>query len=302
MLLAVVTEGSFTGAAERLQVSQPAISYAIAKMEEQLGMRLLRLEGRKAQLTESGHALLERAHSLLQQAAALESMAETIRQRVRPQLRLAIEHGFPVCRILPGLRDFMESTRHARVNLMEISRESLEKELHAHAIELAIATGIPHGFTGELLLETEHVAVAHPAHPLHRLNRDLCFDDLEREVQVVTEQDEPSDNRHAAFRGLLWKVNSMETAEAVVLEGLGFAWLPSQRVQGLLRTKKLLPLPLAEGQVRKVRFYLVWSRSIASEAARLSLALKCVASDSHQLMQQAVAISVSHAHRTAHAG
>src|ERR671927_403894 len=59
MLHAVVDCGGFTDAAEYLHISQSAISYTIAKLQEQLGIPVLKLEGRKAQLTEVGRELLE---------------------------------------------------------------------------------------------------------------------------------------------------------------------------------------------------------------------------------------------------
>ena len=76
---AVIACGSFSGAADFLHVSQPAISYSIAKLEDQFGIRLLKLDGRKAYITEAGQALLERSHLLLREATELEAFADTLR-------------------------------------------------------------------------------------------------------------------------------------------------------------------------------------------------------------------------------
>ena len=64
-LAAVVDQGGFAPAATVLNKSQPAVSYAVARLQEALDVRLLVVEGRKAVLTEHGRVLLQRARPLL---------------------------------------------------------------------------------------------------------------------------------------------------------------------------------------------------------------------------------------------
>ena len=67
-LQAVVDHGGFAQAAEAIHRSQSSVSYTVARMQEQLGVPLLRIEGRKAVLTEAGEVLLRRSRQLLLQA------------------------------------------------------------------------------------------------------------------------------------------------------------------------------------------------------------------------------------------
>ena len=60
-LQAVVDHGGFAQAAEVLHRSQSSVSYTVARMQEQLGVPLLRIDGRKAVLTEAGDVLLRRS-------------------------------------------------------------------------------------------------------------------------------------------------------------------------------------------------------------------------------------------------
>src|SRR4051794_11176293 len=78
-LHAVVDCGGFSDAAEFLNVSQSAISYTVAKLQEQLGIPILKVEGRKAQLTEAGRELLQRSRHLIKDAIELEIFAENLR-------------------------------------------------------------------------------------------------------------------------------------------------------------------------------------------------------------------------------
>lgn len=78
VLHAVVSCGGYYHAAQHLHLTQPAISYAIIKLERQLGVTLLRLEGRKAYLTEAGKILMERSLRMLQVADDLEATADLL--------------------------------------------------------------------------------------------------------------------------------------------------------------------------------------------------------------------------------
>jgi DNA-binding transcriptional LysR family regulator len=66
MLLAVVEEGSFTAAAERVRISQPAVSRAIATLEAELGTTLLTRRRGEVQLTEAGRAAIAHAREAVQ--------------------------------------------------------------------------------------------------------------------------------------------------------------------------------------------------------------------------------------------
>lgn len=63
---AIVREGSYSRAAEKLNITQPALSAAMKKLEEELGVRLLYSFGRRQRPTDEGLRLLERSNELLE--------------------------------------------------------------------------------------------------------------------------------------------------------------------------------------------------------------------------------------------
>ena len=69
MFKAVVEHGGYAQAAEAIFKSQSTISYGVHKLQEQLGITLLEVEGRKAVLTEQGKVMLQRANQLLSRSA-----------------------------------------------------------------------------------------------------------------------------------------------------------------------------------------------------------------------------------------
>src|SRR5699024_12774250 len=88
-LLAIVDEGGYAAAAEALGKSQSAVSYAINKLEDSLGVRGFTLAGRKAELTPAGEMLYRRAHAFVEEASALEQSAAYLSARWEAEITVA---------------------------------------------------------------------------------------------------------------------------------------------------------------------------------------------------------------------
>src|SRR5258706_16187742 len=89
VLKAIVDHGGFAQAAEALHRSQSSVSYMVARLQEQLGIELLTIEGRKARLTEQGGVLLARGTELLERAHRLEHLAVSLSKGWEAEIRLA---------------------------------------------------------------------------------------------------------------------------------------------------------------------------------------------------------------------
>src|SRR3569833_1322962 len=162
MLHAVVDCDGFTGAANQLHLSQSAISYTIAKLQEQLGLPLLKIEGRKAQVTEEGKILLDRSRNLIRDALELEELAENLKNGWASEICLAADQNYPPRLLMLALRKFSQLTQNIKVTLHELNAQQAEKALRDRCADLAISAHVPAGFIGSPLIEVEHVAVAHP--------------------------------------------------------------------------------------------------------------------------------------------
>jgi DNA-binding transcriptional LysR family regulator len=77
-LIAVVEAGGYAQAAEALHKSQSAVTYAVQKIESQLGVQAFEIQGRKAVLTATGRMLYRRALALVGEAGDLEQMARKL--------------------------------------------------------------------------------------------------------------------------------------------------------------------------------------------------------------------------------
>jgi DNA-binding transcriptional LysR family regulator len=134
----VVETGSFARAAERMGLSKPVLSRRVARLEEQLGARLLTRTARGAQATEIGQAYYARAAAILGDLdAAREVVAEAVTQIAGP-IRITAPLSFGVAHLAPALAEF--AAAHPRVEL-DIEFEDRTVDLAGGGYDLAVRIG-----------------------------------------------------------------------------------------------------------------------------------------------------------------
>ncbi len=260
MLHAVVNHGGFAQAAEAVHKSQSTIHHAVHKLEELLGVEILEVKGRKAELTEAGKLLLRRSDNLLKLALQVEEVAAGLAQGVEAQIRLAVDVIFPPESMYCALRKFSDQYPNTRVEVIETVLSGAEELLRQGICDLVVSPTMPQGFIGTWLMTVEFVPVAHPEHPLHQLGRKITREDLAEHRQIVM-RDSGSDRRDAGWLGSdqRWTVSHMSTSVDMVCRGLGIAWLPTTWVDTLIVEEKLKILPLREEGKRLTPLYLAYS-------------------------------------------
>src|SRR5690349_2919105 len=177
-LVSVVESGGYAQAAGRLHKSQSTLTYAVQKIERLLGLKVFELKGRKAALTRQGEVLYRRGKSLLEDAARVEHAAADLAKGWEAEIRLAAEIVFPTWLLVQCLGALAAERPDCRIELYETVLGGTEEMLAARAVDFAIASAIPQGFTGDPLMPVSAVCVAAPSHPLHALGRELTLEDL----------------------------------------------------------------------------------------------------------------------------
>jgi len=261
-LQAVVDFGGYAQAAEQLHRSQSSLSYTVAKLQQQLGMSLLRIDGRKAVLTPAGEVLLRRSRQLVDDAAELEAVAHNLDQGWEPEIRVIVDAAFPSSCLMAALKQFVPLGRGTRVQLNEVVLSGADEALLEGNADLVICGQVPQGFLGDQLIEVEFIAVAHRDHPLHQLQRELTNEDLRREIHVVIRDSGVQLKRDVGWLGSTdrWTVTSIDKACDALVGGLGFGWLPYHQAKHYIESGELVPLPLREGQRRKVHLFMVFGQ------------------------------------------
>jgi len=258
MLQAVVEHGGFAQAAAAIHKSQSTINHAVHKLQGQLGLPLLQVVGRKAELTAAGAQMLRRAEQLLNQVGQLEELAQSLAAGTEAEICIAIDEIFPYEYLACALHDLAQEFPGTRVQLFETVLSGGPEMLLAGQVDLLIAGQVPQGFLGQPLLRAEFVAVAHRDHPLLQLDRALNLRDLAAHRQIVIRDSALGKRVDSGWLGAeqRWTVTHVATSVDMISRGMGFAWLPRARVAQGLASGQLQELPLQQGRQRHAELYL----------------------------------------------
>jgi len=167
--LAVAETGSFSRAAERVFLTQPAISKRIAALETELGTRLFDRIGRRAQLTPAGAALLDRARAILRELDDVKRSIANLSGTIVGELRLATSHHIGLHRLPPALKRFHQTYPEVRLDLRFMDSEKACAAVAQGEIELAIVTLPPAPLPAlrvTKIWDDPLEIVVSPAHPL----------------------------------------------------------------------------------------------------------------------------------------
>jgi DNA-binding transcriptional LysR family regulator len=274
ILQTVVQLGGFAPAAKKLNRSQSTVSYAIGRLQDQLGVRLFEMHGRKAQLTELGRVLLADAEPHLEGFHQLEQCARLMASGGASEVRLSVDSLFPDDRLFAALASFSQSFPHIRVKLRQGSFLSADSEFSLYNAQLCVTGLMSRELFVKPILLIGMIAVARRDHPLLSIRRRLSRSDLLQQMLVTIEgaasgslKQQP---RFPAQRVL--PVGAIESAIAAVRNGLCFGWLPRYRIQSEIDRGDFVELSLPAGKTREVRLNLVCKELSASNSEVNALA------------------------------
>lgn len=165
--LAIVEERGFSRAALRLHRTQPAVSQAIRKLEEDLGERLFERGSRDGTLTPAGEVLHGYAGRLLRLRGEARSAVEELRSLARGELLLAANE-YTTHFLLPVLQRFREAHPHLVVNVRRSLASRIPEQVLSREVELGVLTFVPEndGLEACAVYHDQVVLVAAPGHAL----------------------------------------------------------------------------------------------------------------------------------------
>jgi DNA-binding transcriptional LysR family regulator len=259
ILQAVVQLGSFAAAAKRLNRSQSTISYAVARLQDQLGIKLFEIKGRKAHLTEFGRALLADAEPHLAGFHQLEKRAGSLASGRELEVRLSIDSIFPNGRLFAALTEFSHRFPFIQLTLRQATFLSADSEFSVNNAQICITGLVSRELFVRPILGIKMIAVARRDHRLHAVQRKLGRPDLMQHMLVTIEGSASGVLKHQPRvpTQRILSVGSIESAIDTVRSGLCFGWLPKYRIESELKTGEIAPLNLSVGGTREVRLNLV---------------------------------------------
>jgi DNA-binding transcriptional LysR family regulator len=182
----VVETGSFSSAARHLRVGQPAVSKAIAQLEERLGVRLLTRSTRSLSTTEAGQAYFERAIRSIEEADEADLAARGAGAGLTGRLRVSAATTFASIHIIPLLPEFLR--QHPGLDL-EIVLDDRNIDLVEEGVDIALRMGklADSSLTARRLGSSRRIIVGTPAY-FERAGTPLVPADLlDHEAVVYTQ-------------------------------------------------------------------------------------------------------------------
>ena len=141
--LLVAESGSFSKAAKRLHLTQPAVSKRIAQLEAQLNVSLFDRIGRRISTTEAGEALLPHARAVHLELQAAQQSVRDLAGEVRGRLRLATSHHIGLHRLPPLLSFFSKAFPAVQLDIDFMDSEQAYELTLQGEVELAVVTLAP---------------------------------------------------------------------------------------------------------------------------------------------------------------
>ena len=270
--LLVAEAASFSVAAQKLHLTQPAVSKRVAQLESQLDTPLFDRIGRNISLTEAGKALLPHARSVQLQLQAAEQSVRDLAGDVAGELRLATSHHIGLHRLPPVLSYFSREFPgvHIDIDFMD-SEQAYDLTLRGEA-ELAVVTLAP-------AAEAHIIARAIWQDPLdfmvqqgHELTRQKTLDlktlsahpTILPGLNTYTGQIIKSlfDQRRLPLKVSI-ATNYLETIRMMASVGLGWTVLPRS-----MRDESLVTLPLRDALIGRTLGVVYHEGRSLSRAAR----------------------------------
>ena len=186
---AVVERKSFSEAAERLGVTQPAVSQQIRSLEERVGQQLLDRSGRRVEPTEAGTRLYRSAQRLLAlERQLLEEIAGGAEGPLRGQLAIGASTG-PGGTVVPVLLcEFAEANPEVTVDLTISDTQTIVDRVARRELELGIVGATPRNrsVAYEPFFRDEVVLVCPPGHAF--AGKTVSLDDLRGERLIAMQE------------------------------------------------------------------------------------------------------------------
>ncbi len=237
--IAVAETGSFSIAAERLFVTQPAVSKRIAALESDLDAKLFDRIGRTVTPTEAGRALLPRAQNILMELEDSVRAISNLSGEIHGTLRFGTSHHIGLHRLPPALKQFSRQYPRVHLDIRFMDSEAACVAVEHGELELGIVTlppSPPPSLTTEVVWQDPLSVVTAPDHPLSA-TRNTTVKDLTQHAAIL-----PASNTYTrqiaeqAFGKLgldidiALSTNYMETIKMLVSVGIGWSILPDTMI------------------------------------------------------------------------
>ncbi len=265
-LEAIEESGSFKAASQKLFKSQPSISMAIKKLEEEYGILIYSRDEYRPVLTQEGKIFLSKAKLVLKHMKELEELGKQLGKGEEALIRVSIDAISPLSLILKFLRDFFENYPRTRLEIkFEILNGTIER-LVDDEVDLAITSILPKDldFESMPLTEVRLIPVIHrdllkkilKEHKAQAITDEM----LKKETQIIVA--DSSRKLRKIDSGIMSEGKSITLTELsfkkeMIDQAMGYGGLPFELVREGLKEKSLVAIDTKQMHERIAKIHIL---------------------------------------------
>ncbi|MDY8138412.1 LysR family transcriptional regulator [Aquimarina sp. 2201CG5-10] len=248
----IVKEGSVTKAAEKLFLSQPALSHQLKKMEEEIGIKVFNRMNKKLLLTEAGQVLFNTSEEMLASFAQLNNKIEQIKNGKKRVIRLSTE-CYTTYHWLPNvIQEYKKENNDVSIEIVIEATKDPLIYLTEGKIDLAIVSSvIDHpSIHFRPLVQDEMVVVLSKENDLLQ-NNTIDLSNLKEQNLILYDISEEKNyvlnhilQQNKGFVNSIQKVQLTEAIIQLVRANLGISIMAKWSVQPFLQDGQLTTIPL----------------------------------------------------------
>lgn len=277
----VLSEGSMTAAADRLLLTQPAVSQQIRSLEDELGVPLLVRGVRKVRPSVQGQLLYDYAKRILHLTQQAEVSIQSVSGEMQGDLRVGTTNSFGLHFISPVIGLFLRHNQHLSLNLSYGSTNELIASMRKGDLDMAVLPDLKTEFGVELdryasrfVMEDEMWLVGSTKDVTLPTRIDALKVFNTRPIAALI-QSYPSFNRllKKRFKEMamnikpVFETDNVGTLKRVVESGLGWAFMPAHSIRKQVRTRRLSRVHVGDLKYAvNINLYWVKEESVAKKA------------------------------------
>jgi DNA-binding transcriptional LysR family regulator len=245
--------GSFTSAARKLCITQPAVTAQIKSFEDQCNLKLFKRKGRSLYLSDEGSALYEYTRRIFEYEKEVEDVIEEMRKLKRGTLRLGTSKAYARYFMPFLISSFHEAFPQIKVHLDEGSSMDILRSLLDLKNEVAVIARVEENpnITFLPFKRDQLILILAPAHGLAGKKR-VAVEELVNEPMIMKEtgsgtrkQVNELFSRKGLAPNVLMETSNTEFIKQLVQRGEGISFLVEEAVATEIREKRLTTVPMA---------------------------------------------------------
>jgi len=272
VLIVIYEEGSISTAANRLNITQSAVSQNLKKLEEQLESQLVIRNTKPLELTPIGHYCLQVAQTIFTEITSIEAMKGSNSYLLEGEIKLLVASRLHNPKYNDFLVYFKKKYPNITLDLTVKSSMDILNNLKQKtpAVGICLARHIPEILNHQLLFTQRYYLYCGYHHPLFSVP-DLSFDDLLTEDYIAFSSEDIGDvlspitvfkENHDITGRISAYTNNLDEAVRLIYTGYGIGALPDQFIAATHLEFKLRRLPPNEG-IADIPVYLFWHKDRA---------------------------------------